>query len=258
MKVIKRDWNWWAYFWRVIHRQNLKGINKWDRGVTKFIIKILGLKPGTKLLDLACGSGEHTRLLTKKGIRCVGIDIAPSLISYAKKKVQQEKVKVKYLVGDIRKIDYSKEFDYCIMIGSILGFFDMKDNIKLLVRIKKALKPGGLLLFDIKNPKKTQKYGKNWMQINKGYFLINNKFDSENRKESGEYLFIDASGNVNIMTKDLRREFNRLYFLSEIKYFLHKAGFEYLKSYGGFNLPPIKFRESLQSPNIVILAQKIR
>ncbi len=83
MKIIERDWSWWAYFWRVIHRQTIKGIDKWDRNVVNFIIKVLSCKRGDKILDLGPGSGEHTRLLAKKGIKCVGVEIAPSLVSHA-------------------------------------------------------------------------------------------------------------------------------------------------------------------------------
>lgn len=75
MKVIERNWNWWAYFWRVIHLQTIKGIDKWNRNVVRFIINILGCEKGKRILDLGAGSGEHTRLFAKKGIKCVGVEI---------------------------------------------------------------------------------------------------------------------------------------------------------------------------------------
>lgn len=44
MKVIVHNWDWWAYFWRVIHRQRLKGIEKWDSELVKFVVKIPPIK----------------------------------------------------------------------------------------------------------------------------------------------------------------------------------------------------------------------
>ncbi|MGB9721511.1 MAG: hypothetical protein ACPL28_08550 [bacterium] len=38
LKIIERDWDWWAYFWRITHRQTLKGIEKWDELVVRFLI----------------------------------------------------------------------------------------------------------------------------------------------------------------------------------------------------------------------------
>ncbi len=108
---------------------------------------------------MGCGSGEHTRLLAKYGVECTGIDIAHSLIKYAKIRAKEENIEVEYIVQDMRKIDYVNEFDYCIMISGTFGFFSDEENLRLLRKIKTALKPSGKLLFDIRNPRK-QQYGK--------------------------------------------------------------------------------------------------
>jgi ubiquinone/menaquinone biosynthesis C-methylase UbiE len=262
MKLIERDWNWWAYFWRVIHRQTIKGIDKWDRNVVKFIIKVLDCKRGDKILDLGSGSGEHTRFLAKKGIKCVGVEITPSLVSHARKKAKQENVKVKYVIQDMRKIDYKEEFDYCIIISGTFGFFSNYQNLRLLNKIRKALKPEGKLLMDIKNAKNPGKSGKSWMQINNGYLLGESKYDFLNHRESGEYIFIDKTGKLNIMKKDLKRESQRFYTISEIKQMLHKSGLKFLNAYCGYKLIPKKYAPIKYIPsyknNITIIAQKPR
>lgn len=262
IEIIERDWNWWAYFWRIIHRQTIKGIDKWDRNVVKFIIKVLGCKRRDKILDLGSGSGEHTRLFAKKGIKCVGVEIAPSLVSHARKKAKKENVKVKYVIQDIRKIDYKEEFDYCIIISGTFGFFSDYENLRLLNKIRKALKPEGKLLMDIKNAKNPGKSGKSWMQINNGYLLGESKYDSLNHRESGEYMFIDKTGKLNVMKKDLKRESRRLYTISEIKQMLHKAGLKFLNAYCGYKLISKKITPKKYTPsykhNIVITAQRPR
>ncbi len=256
MQVIERDWNWWAYFWRVIYRSTLKGINEWDKKVVEFIIRVLGCREGDRLLDLGCGSGEHTRLLAQRGIKCTGIDIASSLIRYAKNKAKEQRLRVEYIVDDMRKIDYENEFDFSIMISGTFGFFGDEENLKLLQKISKALKPGGKLFFDIKNIQRKQRYGKSWMAINGGYLLIDTRFDAHNKREIGEYFFIDKKGRINTMAKDIDREGNRIYTLRDIKSLLPRAGLHSVKAYEGYILPAKKYTKSTQSSTIVITARK--
>ncbi|MEE8597412.1 MAG: class I SAM-dependent methyltransferase [bacterium] len=257
MKIIERDWNWWAYFWRVIHLQTIKGIDKWDRNVVKFIIKVLSCKRGDKILDLGSGSGEHTRFLAKKGIKCVGVEIAPSLVSHARRQAKKENVKVKYVIQDMRKIDYKEEFDYCIMISGTFGFFSDYQNLYLLKKIGKALKPRGKVLLDIKNARHSRKERRNWMCISNGYLLTG----------GGGDIYIDESGDVNILAKNVKQESTRLYTISEMKQMLYKAGLKFLNAYCGYKLLPKKFTPKKFTPkkytpsykhNITLIAQKPR
>ena len=79
---VTHNWDWWAYQFRVIHRRGIAGIDVWDDCLVAFIVHVLGLKPGQRLLDLACGSGVHALRLARYGIEVVGLDVAPSLVRY--------------------------------------------------------------------------------------------------------------------------------------------------------------------------------
>ena len=59
MQTITRDWNWWAYLFRVIHRGQIEGISEWDDRLIEFIVALLELQPGMRMLDVACGGGEY-------------------------------------------------------------------------------------------------------------------------------------------------------------------------------------------------------
>jgi len=255
MKVIERDWDWWAYFWRVIHRQTIPHIDEWDRNVVRFITKVLDLKKGEKLLDLGCGSGEHTRLLAQKGIVCTGIEIAPSLVKYAQKRARQETVNVKYICKDMRRMMYKNAFDCCIMVSGTFGFFSDTENVKLLKKIQRLLGPKGKLLLDIRNAQHPKIYGKTWMELNGGYLLTDSIYHEETHRESGECIFIDESGDVNVQTEKLKRESHRLYTLSEMKRMLRKVKLRFLDAFCGFRLPPINYRLSYKY-NIIIIAEK--
>lgn len=30
MRTIRRDWDWWTYHYRVLHRRQIPGIGQWD------------------------------------------------------------------------------------------------------------------------------------------------------------------------------------------------------------------------------------
>ncbi|MEO8637315.1 MAG: class I SAM-dependent methyltransferase [Candidatus Taylorbacteria bacterium] len=49
------------------------------------ILRLLDIKEGTVLLDLACGEGFFAREFAKKKAKVIGVDIAPELIQIAKK-----------------------------------------------------------------------------------------------------------------------------------------------------------------------------
>jgi hypothetical protein len=38
MKTIVRDWNWWAYLFRVTHRQTIPHIERYDDELVAFIV----------------------------------------------------------------------------------------------------------------------------------------------------------------------------------------------------------------------------
>ncbi|MEA3342403.1 MAG: hypothetical protein U9R15_20750, partial [Chloroflexota bacterium] len=69
--TVIHDWDWWAYQFRVVHRQGIKGIDFWDDRLIAFIVQTLDLEPGERLLDLACGSGVHALRFARRGLEVV-------------------------------------------------------------------------------------------------------------------------------------------------------------------------------------------
>ena len=45
-----------------------------------FILDLCDLKPGARILDLACGFGRHALELAGRGYAVVGVDITPAYI----------------------------------------------------------------------------------------------------------------------------------------------------------------------------------
>lgn len=83
------------------------------------LFRMMGEIQNKNILDLACGQGHVSRVLSKGGARVIGVDISAELISFAEIKNQEEKVKMKYFVSPshlLHKIaDDSQNMIICVL-----------------------------------------------------------------------------------------------------------------------------------------------
>lgn len=116
-----------------------------------------------RILDLACGYGRFTIPLVKLGYNVEGIDITPLLIKKAKQTAKKEKLNIKFILGDMRKLPYKKDtFDKIICIWSaFIELSNKKDQIKATKEMIRVLKEDGFVLLDIPLPKKSTQIYKN-------------------------------------------------------------------------------------------------
>jgi ubiquinone/menaquinone biosynthesis C-methylase UbiE len=107
------------------------------------LLKRLNLKPGDRLLDLACGQGVLARHLPK-GVSYVGVDISPSLIRDAQKRSPH-----KFHVGDITKPMKFEKFTHATII---LALQNVDDGKAAIANAANALEPGGKLAIVLNHP----------------------------------------------------------------------------------------------------------
>lgn len=99
------------------------------------------------LLDLACGSGPLTQILPK-GVVYTGVDVAPSLISKAKKRTVPGAT---WHVSDITKpLNLPK--DHFSHAAIILALQNVNDPSAVLKNAAKHLRPGGRLHIVLNHP----------------------------------------------------------------------------------------------------------
>ncbi|MBS0616067.1 MAG: methyltransferase domain-containing protein [Verrucomicrobia bacterium] len=109
------------------------------------IIRLLDLKPGDKLLDVACGQGILARSLPK-GVDYVGIDASPSLITAA-----QQKSKQTFLVADATK-PFPLEKESFSAAAIILALQNIERGDLTLEHIALHMKKNGRLLLVLSHP----------------------------------------------------------------------------------------------------------
>ena len=123
---------------------------------SRMIIEMAKIKPGDKVLDVGCGTGDLT-LTAKKYAgasgSAYGIDASPEGVDMARKKAKRSGSETVFEVGLIEKIAYpDATFDVVI---SRLVIHHLPDDLKRqgFKEIYRVLKPGGLFfLADFKPP----------------------------------------------------------------------------------------------------------
>jgi 2-polyprenyl-3-methyl-5-hydroxy-6-metoxy-1,4-benzoquinol methylase len=64
------------------------------------------LRPGVRLLDVACGSGNLCVPAAKAGAAVTGVDIAPNLLDAARSRAARESVDITFDEGDAERLPY--------------------------------------------------------------------------------------------------------------------------------------------------------
>jgi len=205
-----------------------------DKEITRkeidLFIKILGLSPEDRILDLCCGQGRHCIELLNGGFKNVeGLDRSHYLIQ----KARRGSLSVKFREGDARKLPYTADsFDVVMILGNSFGYFETaKEDIMVLREVFRVLKPWGRFLIDLSDGEylKENIKPRSWEWIDKKYFVCRERSLSidKTRLISREIISDVDSG---VIADQFYGE--RLYTKEEIKELLKKAGFKNIKSHG--------------------------
>ncbi len=102
-----------------------------------------GLIRGT-VLDVGCGLGEHTILLTRLGYDILGIDFAPNAIEQARDNAAEQGVDARFEVADAMNLGDEPRYD-TIIDSALFHIFDDTDRTKYVGSLHAACRPGALV-----------------------------------------------------------------------------------------------------------------
>jgi SAM-dependent methyltransferase len=111
-----------------------------------------------RIVDAGCGTGRHAAALAEAGFEVTGIDASPELLEVARRRLQTLKqVTGTYLrVGDLRSWQPEQPFDGALCRGVLGDFIEDDDRQAALDNLARMLRPGGLLVADVREPAATR------------------------------------------------------------------------------------------------------
>jgi trans-aconitate 2-methyltransferase len=111
------------------------------------LIEKLGLKGNEAVLDIGCGDGKLTEMIAQRlpDGHVIGIDSSPDMVRFAKETYVKYH-NLKFMHVDAQKMLFDDTFD---IIFSNAALHWVKDHKALLAGVKRGLKPGGRILFQM-------------------------------------------------------------------------------------------------------------
>ena len=204
-------------------------------GILTFLEAILqrsGKQPET-VLDLACGTGSMSLLLAQKGYRVIASDISEEMLTEAAQKAAALENPPFFICQPMQRLRLPEPVDAVICLLDSLNYLDEpKDCQKTFERVFKALKPGGVFLFDINTPEKLKGLdGQVFLDENEeSYCVWRADFDiQENRCYYGIDLFRKRE---KLWERSFEQHCEYAYSPEQLTEWLKACGFTDIRQYG--------------------------
>lgn len=133
------------------HGPAIPGADSPAEAATALTWRLLDLRPGMSVLDLACGHGALSNQLAARGCRVTGLDSSEVFLDRARADAAALGVTVEYVNGDMRRLPWTGKFDRVVNWSTAFGYFDDTTNRAVLEGVAGVLRPGGRLAMDLDN-----------------------------------------------------------------------------------------------------------
>lgn len=241
---------WWSdYFdedFLRIYRQVVPELEA--REAVQAIHGLVGLAPGSIVLDLACGWGRHSHELARQGVRVIGVDRSEFLLRHASG-IRSGYGSPGWVRADMRELPFRGCFDVVLSLFSSLGYFlSDEEDVRVLREVRSVLRPHGhFVLETMHRDAVVRDYAERdwWWGEDGERVWVEREFDpvAGVTRETLRWLRRDGTGGKKVHTARVRTatEWDRL---------LRTAGLEPVGWYGGWEMT----RFELASETMVVLA----
>lgn len=142
MKESKKDWS--VYYQNPAYLERTR-MSMIPAELHPVVRSWCGVRDGSRILDVGCGTGFFTRLLTSgpEQVSAVGVDLEVPFIEYARNAAAKRDLDIEFLVGDAYDLPFEDQsFD---VVASHTFFTIVPDPQKAISEMLRVLRPGGIL-----------------------------------------------------------------------------------------------------------------
>jgi SAM-dependent methyltransferase len=211
------------------------------------LLNILQPKSGSRMLDVACGKGRHSRFLAEKGFDVTGIDISFDSINEAK---QNESETLHFYVHDMRLLFRINYFDFAFNFFTSFGYFTTRrEHDDAMRTIAGSIRPGGKLVIDYLN----LHYIEKTLVTNEKKKINQTEYDITRWHDENHFfkkiVVIDPLLSQPIVHTEKVAKFS----LGDFTDMLSFQKMQVVEVFGDYNLNPFQINDS---PRMVIVAKK--
>lgn len=206
---------------------------------------------GADVLDLACGTGKITALLSEKGYNVTGLDLSSDMLTKAKLNSPE----ALFFCGDMTDFDLGVKFDKCLCSLDAVNHLSDIDAVKNCFKcVYNSLKDNGVFVFDANTIYK-HKYiigDKTFVFDEEDFFL---SWDNILNEDASVEIFLDFFVKCGDVYRRYSESFTeRAYESAQLKEALEAAGFSVLGIYDDLSLE----NEKIDSQRIYFVSSKRR
>jgi SAM-dependent methyltransferase len=216
---------------------------------SRLILEMLGVGPGHRVLDLACGHGRHARFLAPEAGFLAGLDRNPAYLARARHSGAA------LVQGDVRALPFRPgSLDAIYSWYSSLFMYDDEENARCLEAAAGLLRPGGRLLVHHDNPARLARHptaAAAWELSRGGRVEEDSRFDPATGRDLCTRRVIRPDGTVLAGTAELR-----YYSPEEWQALAPRAGLRLLRITSTWQADRAAGRLDDDAPDLIALAEK--
>ena len=212
------------------------------------ILNNIEINPGSKVLDMACGTGRHSILFARKGFDITAIDLSKNLLSIARQAAYEENLKINFIRSDIRHFSLTNDFSLAVNLFTSFGYFESdEENFLLIKNAFDHTHSPGYFVIDFLNRTFVEDNLVPETNVEYRDRLIFQKRRIENDRVIKQ-ITIRKNGTENVYHESVK-----MYSKEELSGLIRKAGFTIQSCFGDYSGNNFDLKTS---PRIIIIARK--
>ena len=194
-----------------------------------------------KMLDLACGTGQLTMLLAKRGYEMWGVDRAEGMLKIARQKTKQLNLKIEFQQGDMRDFDLPQKFDTIVCTYDSINYMINEQEFETACRnVSNHLAISGVFIFDVTTERNIVKHfhSQTFAENDQDYsYIWQNVYTYADKLCRTSLTFFIREGDLFRRFEEMHIQ--RIFGANIIKKMLNKTGYELVSVYDmyTFNKP---------------------